>query len=335
MAFEFVTADIRSVVCDAIVEFCTKNKASRKTEIESIQSSNCKYIIRVSLPFPADVDTEMMMIRSSYRSLFKTIAENKLYTVAVPLHGFHALNIAPLYEHTILYEEVSSFLRSYDAHFLFVAQDNNDLQVNPVLRVGLQYYLEHIEQERKQQQYESEMLSMVSTGAFSAITDEQIKEYQQTIEQSSHAPSLTEYDNSSSSSFSFLPGQSAVLEESFKQMLFRKINEKGFKKDPECYTRANIDKNLFSQIRCKKDYHPSKNTALALCIALELPIDEAKEFLMKAGYSLSHSILSDVIVEYCIMNQKYNIFEVNELLYDYNQPILGKQEKEKSPPKRP
>ena len=85
MAFEFVTADIRSVVCDAIVEFCSNNKDTR-IETESIQSSNCKYIIRVSLPFPADMDTEMMMIRSSYRSLLNTIAENKFYTVAVPLH---------------------------------------------------------------------------------------------------------------------------------------------------------------------------------------------------------------------------------------------------------
>ena len=108
----------------------------------------------------------------------------------------------------------------------------------------------------------------------------------------------------------------------FKDTLLKYIDRTG-KKDSEIYRKANVDRRLFSKIMNIQSYNPSKPTAIAFAIALELNLEETKDLIGRAGYTLSQASTFDRIIEFFILENNYNIYEINEALFYFDQSLLG------------
>ena len=145
---------------------------------------------------------------------------------------------------------------------------------------------------------------------YDLLTDEAEAEYDM-----SYAPAFPSEEKS-------LDERLKHLDKTFQQYLFMLIDRRGLS-DPDVYNKANIDRKHFSKIRSNVDYTPSKKTALALAIALELNIDETKDLLARAGLALSPSKTFDSIIRYCIETSNYDIYQINCILFKYDQPTLG------------
>mgnify|MGYP000966055400 CR=1 FL=1 len=263
-----------------------------------------KYIIHTPGPvWKGGGHGEEILLLSCYINSLALAKKHGCDSVAFPLISSGIYGYPKKEALRIAISAIQDFLRDNDMAVYLVVFDRAAVEISEQLLGAVEAYIdehyvaEHTEKYRKLQNIERSLM----------FEDSSLKEMSARIADSAIA------------GLDALVGR---LDEPFSQTLLRLIDAKG-RTDVEVYKSANIDRKLFSKIRSNRAYMPSKKTAVALAIALELNLAETKDLLERAGYALSPSQKFDVIIEYFITNGKYDIFEINEVLFYYDQPLLG------------
>ena len=259
----------------------------------------CKYVIHTVGPRWRDgKHGEREKLISCYRASLALAKEHGCETVAFPLISSGIYGYPKDQALKVAIDTISDFLLENDMTVYIVIFDRKAYQISEKLFSDISAYIDdtYVDAHTDSRASQLRRMKMLSEEAICGAP---------------MAASTKSLDDALSQ-----------IDESFSEMLLRKIDEKGMT-DAQCYKKANIDRKLFSKIRSDRLYKPSKPTALAFAIALELPLDETKEMLMKAGFALSHSNKFDIIIEYFIENGNYNVFEINEALFAFDQSLLG------------
>ncbi len=289
-----------------------------------------KYIIHTAGPVWVDGNhRERDILRSCYEKALTLAAELKCKSVAFPLiasgvYGFpkdEALNIA--------LAEIGKFLLTHEMKVILVVFDRKALELSEQLIGGIDQYIDehsvHLLQEaeyggdyasniRRREMARLEEAEELMFHGLAASTDE--------LDEEDHGevlPPIGVLPDVARKSLDEVLGDTG---ETFQQRLFKLIDASGMN-DVTVYKKANIDRKVFSRIRCKPDYKPKKKTAVAFAVALELDLPTTLDLLSRAEIAFSPSSRFDLIVTYFITNKIYDIYEINAALFKYGQPILG------------
>ena len=271
----------------------------------------CKYVIHAVGPrwFGGKFGERGKLI-SCYRTALELASEHGCETVAFPLISSGIYGYPKDQALRIAVDTISEFLFDNDMTVYIVVFDKKAYQIGRKLFSDIAGYIDdnYVDEHTD---FNAERLRRARTFRNSRAICEEDAEPDMMIAAPMAASSEMSLDEALNQ-----------IDESFSEMLLRKIDEKGMT-DAQCYKKANIDRKLFSKIRSDKMYKPSKPTVIAFAVALELPLEETQDMLMKAGFALSHSNKFDIIIEYFIRNGNYNIFEINEALFAFDQNLLG------------
>ena len=263
-----------------------------------------KYIIHTPGPiWQGGSKKEAQLLKAAYENSLTLALHHKCESIAFPLISTGIYGYPKEEALQIAVSTISSFLLHHDIHVYLVVFDKNSFCLSQKLVHSIHEYIgEHYVEEAEK--------------TFQRDRREEYEEIKLFQEAESLQEKMHEIEND------LLINRLNQLDESFSEMLLRLIDEKEMT-DVETYKRANMDRRLFSKIRNGVDYSPKKKTVLALAIALQLNLDETMELLTTAGYTLSHSNKFDVIIEFFIQQANFNIHEINEALFTFDQPLLG------------
>ena len=343
MPIQIVRNDITKIECDAIVNAANSSllggggvdgaihKAAGKGLLfECMKLGGCKvgqakltkayklpskFVIHTVGPkWKGGQKGEKELLESCYRESLRIAIDNNCESVAFPLISSGVYGYPKDQALRVAVDVISSFLVEHDMLVYIVVFDKSAFQISEKLFADIASFIDdkyvdtHFEFNRTRSDAWGESTLL---GETRILPDEDFVGMSAPCAQAVTAPKAISLEDAVNQ-----------IDESFSQMLLRKIDEKGLT-DAECYKRANVDRKLFSKIRSDVHYRPSKPTTIAFAVALELSLEETKDMLMKAGFALSRSNKFDIIIEYFISNNNYNVFEINEALFAFDQSLLG------------
>ncbi len=275
--------------------------ATGDAKITKAYNLPCKYVIHTVGPiWNGGNDNEKELLEACYKKSLVLAKEHNCETVAFPLISSGAYGYPKDQALKIAINTISDFLLENDMTVYIVIFDKKAYQISEKMFSDIAEFIDdnYIDTHVDYLYEQSRVLNMPMPTM------------------------MADYSECTCVKTLSLDEKLKDIDESFSQMLLRKIDEKGMT-DAECYKKANIDRKLFSKIRSDIHYRPSKTTAIAFAISLELSLSETEDMLKKAGFALSHSNKFDIIIEYFIMNGNYNVFEINEALFAFDQSLLG------------
>jgi len=255
---------------------------------------------------------EKALLESCYRESLKIAAQSSCESVAFPLISSGAYGYPKDQVLRVAVDTIADFLTGHDMLVYLVVFDKPSFLIGEKLFADIASYIDD--------NYVDEHAIFRRLRRNASAGRAAVEERRSLADD--FAPAAPQASCCAPMAIPSLEEAVSQIDESFSQMLLRKIDEKGLS-DSACYKKANVDRKLFSKIRGDIHYRPSKTTAIAFAIALELSLAETKDMLMKAGFALSHSNKFDIIIEYFITNGNYNVFEINEALFAFDQSLLG------------
>ena len=274
----------------------------------------CKYVIHTVGPiWNGGQYGEKEKLVSCYRTSLALAKEHKCETVAFPLISSGIYGYPKDQALRVAVDTIGEFLMENDMTVYIVIFDRAAYQISGKLFADIAEYIddhyvdEHTDSHRERLRRLKHLESKASKVCEDAAPD---------FMAAPCAPMAMSIAGGS------LDDMLDELDAGFSETLLKLIDRTG-KKDSEIYKKANVDRKLFSKIRNNPDYKPSKATVIAFAIALELDLEETKDFIARAGFALSHSSKFDVIIEYFIKQRNYDVFAINEALFAFDQSLLG------------
>ena len=354
MPFKIVRNDITKVKADAIVNTANPNPicasgtdlaiyeaagkkqllAERKkigkiargdVAVTGAYQLQAKYIIHTVGPVWEDgKQHEFDILESCYRNSLQKAVELKCESIAFPLISTGVYEFPKDKGLQIAVSVFSEFLTENDIQIILVVFDKKSFQLSSQIVGEIDSYIDaNYVADRHRREY-----SVRSRGVGSREMSEEAF-YEEMLQRSlTEDDILNDEENADLaepcmlSADTSLEDQLANIGASFHDKLFELIGTSHLD-NKDVWKRANLDRKHFSKIQCDVNYHPKKKTVMALCIALELDLEQSKDLLARADWAFSPSSKVDLIVQKAIIDKQYDIMQLNVTLFKYTSEILG------------